>query len=129
MKPKTKLKPKQAKATEVPLLPAVIAVGAILFALKATGLAFSANAATSEAATKPAATAPAKPGAPAPANASAAKAADPLAAINAALPVPAKSAKASEEPRTTEQLSEDLAGSGISSAEMDVLTSLADRRD
>lgn len=129
MKPKTKQKPKQAKATEVRLLPAVIGVGVILFALKATGLAFSANAATSEPAAKPAQTAPAKPGMPAPANAPAAKPADPLAAINAALPVPAKSAKPAEQPKAADQLNEDLAASGISSAEMDVLTSLADRRD
>ena len=90
MNPKTKAKPKQAKSAEVRLLPAVIAVGAILFAVKATGLAFTANAATPEAAAKPAATAPAKPGAPAPANVAPAKAADPFAAINAALPVPAQ---------------------------------------
>jgi flagellar motility protein MotE (MotC chaperone) len=129
MKPMIKRKPKQAKPAEVRLLPAVIGVGAILFVVKAAGLAFSANAATTEPAAKPAQTAPAKPGAPAPANASPAKPADPLAAINAALPVPAKSAKPAGEPRTSDQLSEDLAGSGISSAEMDVLTSLADRRD
>jgi len=131
MKPKTKAKHKQAKSAEVRLLPAVIAVGAILFAVKATGLAFTANAATPEAAAKPAAAAaaPAKPAAPAPANGAPAKPADPLAAINAALPVPAKSAKPSDEPKTADQLSDDLAGSGISSAEMDVLTSLADRRD
>src|SRR5579871_2870306 len=129
MKPKTKLKPKQAKSTEVRLLPAVIGVGAILFVLKASGLAFSANAATSEPAAKPAQTAPAKPGAAAPASASAAKPADPLAAINAALPVPAKSAKPSEQAKAPDQLNDDLAASGISSAEMDVLTSLADRRD
>ena len=46
MKPKVKLKPKQAKPAEVRLLPAVIAVGVILFGVKAAGLAFSANAAT-----------------------------------------------------------------------------------
>ena len=129
MKPKTKTKPKQAKSTEVRLLPAVIGVGAILFALKATGLAFSANAAPAEPAAKPAQTAPAKPGAAAPASASPAKPADPLAAINAALPVPAKSAKPTDQSKAPDQLNEDLAASGISSAEMDVLTSLADRRD
>ena len=127
MQPKVKLKPKQAKPAEVRLLPAVIAVGVILFGVKAAGLAFSANAAPAEAA-KPAAVAPAKPGAPATAKAEAGKP-DPLAAINAALPVPAKNGKAPAEPKKSDQLGEDLAASGISSAEMDVLTSLADRRD
>lgn len=127
MKPKTKTKPKPVKSADVRLLPAVIAVGVILFAVKATGLAFSANAATAEAPAKTAAAAPAKPGAPA--NAPAAKPADALAAINAALPVPAKQAKPADAPKTGEQLSDDLAASGISSAEMDVLTSLSDRRD
>jgi flagellar motility protein MotE (MotC chaperone) len=129
MKPKMKTKPKQAKPRDVRLLPAVIAVGAILFAIKAAGVAFSANAATPDAAAKPTATAPAKPGAAAPTTAPSGKAADPLAAINAALPVPPKSAKTPAEPRTPDQFSEDLAASGISAAEMDVLTSLADRRD
>ena len=125
MKPNVKLKPKLAKQAEVRLLPAVIAVGVILFGVKAAGLAFSANAATPDTAAKSAADAPAKP---APAKADPAKP-DPLAAINAALPVPAKSAKSAAEPKTSEQFGEDLAASGISSAEMDVLTSLADRRD
>jgi flagellar motility protein MotE (MotC chaperone) len=128
MRPTMKTKPKSAKSRDVRLLPAVIAVGAILFAVKAAGLAFSANAATPDAAAKPAAAAPAKAGAPAAPNAASGKAADPLAAINAALPVPSKSAKAAE-PKTADQFSDDLAASGISAAEMDVLTSLADRRD
>ena len=38
MKPKVKLKPKQAKPAEVRLLPAVIAVGVILFGVKAAGI-------------------------------------------------------------------------------------------
>jgi flagellar motility protein MotE (MotC chaperone) len=54
---------------------------------------------------------------------------DPFAAINAALPVPAKGAKAPDAPKAADELSSDLAASGVSSAEMDVLTSLADRRD
>ena len=113
---------------EVRLLPAVMGIGAILFGLKVAGLAFSANAATPA---QPAAqaTAGAKP-ATAPANAAAAKpgtATDPLAAINAALPVPAKSAKPVEPAKPADELNPDLAG--VSSAEMDVLTSLADRRD
>jgi flagellar motility protein MotE (MotC chaperone) len=125
MQPKMKPPAKKTKSTDVRLLPAVIGVGLMLFAVKATGLAFSANAATAEAPAKPAAAAPAKPGAaeaPAPA-----KASDPLAAINAALPVPAKPANKAE-PKSPDQLSDDDVA-GVSSAEMDVLTSLADRRD
>jgi flagellar motility protein MotE (MotC chaperone) len=106
----------------VRLLPAVIAVGTILFALKAGGLAFTASAATAPPAAKPAPAATAAPAAkPA--------ATDPLAAINAALPVPPKSAKPAEAPMPADELNPDLAASGVSSAEMDVLTSLADRRD
>jgi flagellar motility protein MotE (MotC chaperone) len=37
--------------------------------------------------------------------------------------------KPSDQPKSQDQFSDDLAASGISSAEMDVLTSLADRRD
>ena len=117
---------------DVRLLPAVIAIGAILFMLKAAGLAFTASAATpapedKTAAAKPAAgtATAAKPGAAAPAQ----KSTDPLAAINAALPVPAKGAKPVEAPKAADELSSDLAASGVSAAEMDVLTSLADRRD
>ena len=114
---------KSAKRADVRLLPAVIAIGVILFAVKAGGLAFTANAATPETEAKPAAAA-AKPGA-----APAAKSTDPLAAINAALPVPAKGAKPAEAPKADDELSADLAASGVSAAEMDVLTSLSDRRD
>ncbi|HEY4265911.1 MAG TPA: hypothetical protein VGM72_11385 [Micropepsaceae bacterium] len=117
-------KPNAAKRTDVRLLPAVIAVGVILFALKAGGLAFPASAAPAPE-TKSAAAPSAKPAPAAPP----AKPADPLAAINAALPVPAKSAKPSESPKAVDELSPDAAESGISPAEMDVLTSLADRRD
>ncbi len=135
MKQTTKTRPAQPKPRRQPrggdvrLLPAVIAVGVILFGVKAAGLAFSANAATTEPAPKPAAAAPAKPGAPAAANPAPAKPTDPLAAINQALPMPAKSGKGSEAPKAPDELSEDISGSGISSAEMDVLTSLSDRRD
>lgn len=132
-------KPVRAKNPDVRLLPAVIAVGAILLALKAGGLAFTANAATPAPAAQPAAAAaPAKAAAPAATAAPAAAAApaakpgapaDPLAAINAALPVPPKAAQAAATPKQADDLSADAAVSGISSAEMDVLTSLADRRD
>ncbi len=126
---------KQARNGDVRLLPAVIGVGAILFVLKAAGLAFSASAAP--AATPPGAAAPAapaaQPAAAAPAgNQTAPKpASDPLAAINAALPKPAlkSAAAAAERARPADDLPPELAGAGVSSAEMDVLTSLADRRD
>ena len=114
----TSQKTKRRTATDVRLLPAVIAIGAILFALKAGGLAFTASAATAPPAAKPAAAAPAKPAS-----------ADPLAAIAAALPVPPKSAKPAETSKAADELNPDLAATGVSSAEMDVLTSLADRRD
>jgi len=119
-KPETSSRNRNA---DVRLLPAVIGIGVILFALKAGGLAFSASAAT------PAPGAEAKPaGATAAAKPAAAKA-DPLAAINAALPVPAKGAKPTEAAKPDDQLSSEITASGVSSAEMDVLTSLADRRD
>jgi flagellar motility protein MotE (MotC chaperone) len=114
----TSSKSRRRTGADVRLLPAVIAIGAILFALKAGGLAFSASAATSPQAAKPAAAAPAKPAST-----------DPLAAINAALPVPSKPVKPAEAPKPADELNADLAASGVSSAEMDVLTSLADRRD
>jgi flagellar motility protein MotE (MotC chaperone) len=117
-------KPNSTKRADVRLLPAVIGIGIILFALKAGGLAFPANAAPAPEAKPAAALAPK----PAPAT-TATKPADPLAAINAALPVPAKGAKPSEAPKAADELSANLAESGVSSAEMDVLTSLADRRD
>jgi flagellar motility protein MotE (MotC chaperone) len=116
------MKKKSAKSADVRLLPAVIAVGVILIALKAGGLAFTADAATAPAATN--SPAPAKPAPAAPA-----KATDPLAAINAALPVPPKSAKPAGAVKPADELSPEVAAAGISAAEMDVLTSLADRRD
>ena len=116
-------KTNRAKNRDVRLLPAVIGIGVILFALKAGGIAFTASAATPASEAKPAAGAPAKPAA-----APTAKA-DPLAAINAALPVPAKGTKAPEPAKAADELSPEIATSGVSSAEMDVLTSLADRRD
>lgn len=124
-KPQTRRRSNPSRA-DIRLLPAVIAVGAILFALKAGGLAFTASAAPSP--TAPAAAAPAKPAgaqtAPAPRAGS-----DPLAAINAALPMPAKPIARTDVSKPADELNADLAASGVSSAEMDVLTSLADRRD
>jgi flagellar motility protein MotE (MotC chaperone) len=122
---------KQTRNADVRLLPAVIGVGAILFALKAAGFAFSANAAP---VTPPAAAQAAKPASPAPAAPAAAQPAtkpDPLAAINAALPKPGlKTPAAAPEPtRPADELPPELAGAGVTSAELDVLTSLADRRD
>jgi flagellar motility protein MotE (MotC chaperone) len=117
------VKTTRAKNRDIRLLPAVISVGVILLGLKAAGFAFTANAATPAQDAKPPAAAPAKPAA-----APAAKT-DPLAAINAALPVPAKGAKVPEPAKAADELSPDSAASGVSSAEMDVLTSLADRRD
>jgi len=114
------------KNGNVRLLPAVIGIGAILFALKVGGLAFTANAAQAPAAQATAA-APAKPAA-APAATPAAPP-DPLAAIDAALPIPTKTAAPADAPAPADELSPDLAASGVSSAEMDVLTSLAERRD
>jgi flagellar motility protein MotE (MotC chaperone) len=45
------------------------------------------------------------------------------------MPVPAKAAKAAEAAKPADQISPDVTATGVSSAEMDVLTSLADRRD
>jgi len=124
--------PKQqtASRTDVRLLPAVIGVGAILFGLKAGGMAFSASAAADLPQTKappPAQAAVAVTSAPA------AKApADPFAAINAALPIPANrqtAAAAEPAPPPADNLPPELAGAGVTQAEMDVLTSLAGRRD
>jgi flagellar motility protein MotE (MotC chaperone) len=117
-------KSNRTKNLDVRLLPAVIGIGVILFALKAGGIAFTASAAPSAPEAKPVAGAPAKPAVP-----PVAGKADPLAAINAALPVPAKGAKSPEAAKPADELSPDLTAGGVSSAEMDVLTSLADRRD
>jgi flagellar motility protein MotE (MotC chaperone) len=113
-----------SKSADVRLIPAVIGVGAILFALKAGGLAFSAHAA-SEAPQAAAAAAPAKPAAAKPATP------NPLAAIDAALPIPkdkpaAPAEKSAEQP---DDLAQALDGTGMSAAEVDVLSSLSDRRD
>jgi flagellar motility protein MotE (MotC chaperone) len=102
---------------DVRLLPAVIGVAALLFALKAGGLAFSANAAQTQA--------PAQTPKPA---AAAAKPADPTAAINAALPIPKSDPNAAAAAEQTPAPATDLAG-GVTAAQMDVLTSLSDRRD
>src|SRR5258706_12976918 len=123
----------RAKSADVGLLRAVIGTGAILFALKAGGIALTANAATNvpatPAATPPAATAPAKPAAAATAPAAKPGALpDPLAAINAALPRPVKRATPADAAKPADELTSDLVAN-VSSAEMDVLTSLADRRD
>src|SRR5258708_6740999 len=108
------------KSSDAGLLRAVIGTGAILFALKVGGIALTANAATNAPATPPAAAASAKPAPSAsPPAAKPGAFPDPLAAINAALPRPVKPAA---------ELTSDLVAN-VSSAEMDVLTSLADRRD
>lgn len=123
---------KSARNADVRLLPAVIGVGAILFVLKAAGLAFTANAAPAATpAAQPAAAAPATPQAAPAASQTAPKPAnDPLAAINAALPKPnLKAPAANPDTRPADELPPELAGAGVSSAEMDVLSSLADRRD
>jgi flagellar motility protein MotE (MotC chaperone) len=162
---KTSAKKPGRRATDVRFLPAVIGVGAILFALKAGGLAFGARAASEPAAAAPAAQAqpaaaatPAKPPAAAPATpaTAAANAApnalpvaapaapqatgpklpngapDPTAAIKSALPNPPGKPTLAEtlNPKApADGLSGDLTGAGVSQAEMDVLTSLSDRRD
>lgn len=121
-------KQKNAPRPEVRLLPAVIGVGAILFGLKAAGLAFGASAAADVSQPKAAQSQAAPAVKPAPPKAPS----DPLAAINAALPMPANkpSPIPSENPKPpAEASSPELAGSGVTQAEMDVLTSLAGRRD
>jgi flagellar motility protein MotE (MotC chaperone) len=119
------------KNADVGLLRAVIATGAILFALKVGGIALTASAATNAPLAPPAAAAPAKPAATPAAISAAAKPGvlpDPLAAINAALPRPAKPATPADAVKGADDPSSDLVAN-VSSAEMDVLTSLADRRD
>src|SRR6185295_513807 len=121
-------KQKTSARNDVRLLPAVIGVGAILFGLKAGGLAFSASAADlpqTKAAPAQPATVSANPAPPKPAS-------DPFAAINAALPMPANKPAAATNappPPAADNLPPELAGSGVTQAEMDVLTSLAGRRD
>ena len=101
---------------DVRILPAVIGVCAILFALKAGGFAFSASAAQTEA---PAAAKPA---------AAAAKVPDSTKSIAAARAIPKIEDKQSAAPATAGALPTDLEG-GVSAAQMDVLTSLSERRD
>ena len=116
---------------DVRLLPAVAGVAAILLCLKAGGLAFEASAATAPAPAQKAAAQPATPPATTPqSTAPAAAATDPLAAINSALPrpanrppVPGEQTAQAPTPAATAP-----ADSGVSQAEMDVLTSLAGRR-
>lgn len=125
--------PKQSASTrnDVRLLPAVAGVAAILLCLKAGGLAFEASAASAPAPAQKAATeqAPAAPSAAAPQSAPAAAApADPLAAINSALPMPANKASDSAKGAPAAAAAATPADSGVSQAEMDVLTSLAGRR-
>jgi len=121
-------KQKTSARNDVRLLPAVIGVGAILFGLKAGGLAFSASAADlpqTKAAPAQPATVSANPAPPKPAS-------DPFAAINAALPMPANKPAAATnapQPPAADNLPPELVGSGVTQAEMDVLTSLAGRRD
>jgi flagellar motility protein MotE (MotC chaperone) len=122
---------------DVRLLPAVAGVAAILLCLKAGGLAFEASAASApapaqKAATQPAASPPAAspPAASPPPTAPAPAATDPLAAINSALPRPANRPPAPGEQtaQAPPQATTAPADSGVSQAEMDVLTSLAGRR-
>jgi flagellar motility protein MotE (MotC chaperone) len=131
---KSRVERKAAPRNDVRLLPAVAGVAAILLCLKAGGLAFDASAATApapaaaEKAAQPAAPPPppvATPPAPA-------APADPLAAIDSAMPMPANkpliaagqtSPQAAAEPAAPQP-----SDAGVSQAEMDVLTSLAGRR-
>ena len=121
---------------DVRLLPAVAGVAAILLCLKAGGLAFEASAATAPAPAQKATAQPATPPAAAPQSSPAstapapATAADPLAAINSALPMPANRppATANQTPQAAAPAPTGSAETGVSQAEMDVLTSLAGRR-
>lgn len=118
---------------DVRLLPAVAGVAAILLCLKAGGLAFEASAATAPATAQKAAqpaTPPATGPQSSPAPAAPAPAADPLAAINSALPMPPNRPPASgnQPSQTAAATPAAPADSGVSQAEMDVLTSLSGRR-
>lgn len=117
---------------EARVLPVVIGVGLILFGLKAGGLAFGANAAQTAPAPNAEHAAPAAaPAAPAAAAAHAPApplpGADPTAAIRQAMP--GAKAEAEAAAATGEALSPDLSDAGITPAQMDILTSLAERRD
>jgi flagellar motility protein MotE (MotC chaperone) len=121
--------------TEVRLLPAVAIVAAILFCLKAGGLAFDASAATAPAPAQKTTAAAQKAATPSPASAQAAHSpsvpADPLAAMDSALPNPGISlppASTQAAPQTASDAKAGAADSGLSQAELDVLTSLAGRR-
>jgi flagellar motility protein MotE (MotC chaperone) len=132
---KSSVKRNAATRGEVRLLPAVAGIAAILLCLKAGGLAFDASAATAPAPAQNAAAQPvappstpaATPTPPAVPNG----AADPLAAINSALPMPANRPPLSASPAAQAPAATATApasDSGVSQAEMDVLTSLAGRR-
>jgi flagellar motility protein MotE (MotC chaperone) len=130
MKPSAKSN--AATRDDVRLLPAVAGVAAILLCLKAGGLAFDASAATAPAPAQKAATQPAAPPSPPAATPSAPLGTtDPLAAIDSALPMPANRPSlaagqtAAQAPAPAAAPASD---SGVSQAEMDVLTSLAGRR-
>jgi flagellar motility protein MotE (MotC chaperone) len=99
---------------DIRILPAVIGVGAMLLVLKAGGFAFTARAAQTAAPPAPPA---------------AAAAHDPAAAIKAALPVPKSDPQAQAPAPPANSLPPELAGSGVTSAQMDVLTSLSERRE
>jgi len=133
MKPSAKRN--AAMRNDVRLLPAVAGVAAILLCLKAGGLAFEASAATAPAPAQKAAAQPATAPTPPAATPPAPTGADPLAAINSAMPMPANrpplaagqtAPQAAAAPAASP--SSDLTGTGVSQAEMDVLTSLAGRR-
>ena len=119
---------KAAPRNDIRLLPAVAGVAAILLCLKAGGLAFEASAATAPA---PQAAKATEATAKAPAPAAPAAPADPLAAINSAMPVQANKsliATDAQTPAAAEPASPQTSDSGVSQAEMDVLTSLSGRR-
>jgi len=109
----------------------VIGTGAILFALKAGGIALTATrhqcasrSARRGSTGKACGDARCRAGsAPSPA-----RLPDPLAAINAALSKTCEARCAADTARPADELNSDLVAN-VSSAEMDVLTSLADRRD
>jgi flagellar motility protein MotE (MotC chaperone) len=121
-----------AARSDVRLLPAVAGVAAILLCLKAGGLAFDASAATAPAPAQKAAAQPAAPPSPPATPPAPAGAADPLAAIESALPMSANrpSLAAGQTPAQAPAptASAPASESGVSQAEMDVLTSLAGRR-
>ena len=132
---KPSVKRNAAARNDVRLLPAVASVAAILLCLKVGGLAFDASAATApapaaKAAAQPTASASSPPAAqPGPATASKG-AADPFEAISSALPMPPNRPplSASQTAQAPAPAATARPDSGVSQAEMDVLTSLAGRR-